>query len=143
MLLLLYLVGLAYVLLNPSSEFPSRLVASAAEVGREAGLPAALLLPERAEFVANVLIIIPAAAAAAWVWPARSWADWTAYGYIGSMAVEAAQAVLFVGRSATYVDVVSNTLGALVGAVAGKAVHRMVARRRVDGDEATRAGALE
>lgn len=119
-----YLAGLAFVLLNPSAELPSRLVGWMADVGHEGRLPDRLLLPERVEFVANSLVIVPATATMAWLWPLRSWTTWTAYGYVGAMAVEGVQAVLLPDRSATYVDVVSNTLGALIGAVAGHLLHR-------------------
>jgi hypothetical protein len=114
----LYLLGLAFVLLNPSAEVPSESVGLVADLGRDLRLPEALLVPARVEFVANALVIVPATATTAWLWPARSWTTWTAYGFVGALGVEVVQAVLLPDRSATFVDVVANTLGALLGAVA-------------------------
>ena len=127
-LLWLYLAGLAFVLLNPSAEIPSQLVGFIADLGRTAEVPARLLLPGRVEFVVNALVVAPATAAAAWLWPTRSWTTWTAYGFVGALSVEAVQGLLLPGRSATHVDVVANTLGALLGAVIMLAVvHRAAA----------------
>jgi glycopeptide antibiotics resistance protein len=80
-----------------------------------------VLVPERVEFLANVLILIPAIALGALLWPRFGWRDWTAYGFVFSGAVEAVQAVILDERSATYVDGVANTLGAF-GAFGGAAV---------------------
>lgn len=55
-------------------------------------------------------------------WPRSNWRDWTAIGFVLSGAVEVIQALALDGRSATFVDVVANTLGAFLGAIAVRAV---------------------
>ncbi len=112
-----YLAVLLFALLNPSSGPASTSVAWLEAVGRSVGVAEAFLAPGRPEFVANVLILVPAAALASLVWSAPSWRDWTAYGFLFSLVIELLQGVLLDGRSATFVDVVANTLGALAGAV--------------------------
>ena len=54
-----------------------------------------------------------------------TWRDWTAYGFLFAGSVEVFQGLFLPERSATYVDVVANTLGALIGAVAAHVVHLM------------------
>jgi hypothetical protein len=115
--LALYAVALISVLLVPDGAVPTSLLARTADDAQRLGLPDWLLAPERYEFFANVLIVVPASALASIVWPGRSWTDWTALGFVGSFAVESVQAVLLADRNATYSDVVANTLGALVGGV--------------------------
>ncbi len=119
-----YLALLAFVLLNPSAALPSGLVGLMGDAGQVAHLPDRLLVPARVEFVANTLVVVPAAATAAWLWPMRSWTTWTAYGFVAALLVEVVQGVLLPDRSATYVDVVANTLGALLGSAAAHLVHR-------------------
>ena len=118
-----YLAILAVVLLSPSAALPSSLVGLLADAGEGAHLPAALVLPERVELVANTLVVVPATAVAAWLWPEHRWTTWTAYGFVAALGVEAVQALLLADRSATYVDVVANTLGALLGSVAAHLFH--------------------
>jgi hypothetical protein len=112
-----YLAVLVFALLTPSGETPSSSVAWMGEVMDRLGAPDRLLVGARVEFLANVAILVPATALAAVIWSGPSWRDWTAYGFVFSGGVEAVQALLLDGRSATYVDVVANTLGALLGGV--------------------------
>ena len=114
--LLLYVSALAFVLLIPDSGTPATLLTRTSGTARSVGVPEAFLVPYRWEFFANVLIVVPATILASVVWRTRDWTFWTAYGFVGSLGVETVQAFL-PGRSATYVDVVANTLGALTGAV--------------------------
>jgi VanZ family protein len=57
-------------------------------------------------------------------WPQVHWANWVAYGFLGSGLVELVQGVILPARSAEFVDVVANTTGALVGALVALAVRR-------------------
>jgi hypothetical protein len=113
-----YAVFLAFVLLNPSADVPSSSVAWVAEVGTGLGLPGPLAEPSRVEFICNVLILVPLSFLGSVLLPRLGWRDWTAYGFVLSGTVELLQAVLLPARSATFADVVANTSGALVGAVA-------------------------
>lgn len=116
--LAVYALGLVTVLLLPNAALPGVFVEELAEMGRRAGLPEALLTPTRAEFAANTLVFAPLTGLAALVWRSRSWTEWTTYGFMLSLMVEAVQGLALPGRSASFADVVANTMGALVGAVA-------------------------
>jgi hypothetical protein len=118
LILAAYLVLLAFVLLNPSADVPSSSVAWLSQVGTRAGLPAPLVEPSRVEFVCNVLILMPLSLLGSVLLPRLDWRDWTAYGFVLSGTVELLQAVLLPDRSATFSDVVANTSGILMGAVA-------------------------
>ena len=117
-LLAAYLVFLAFVLLNPSADVPSSSVSWLSGVASRIGLPAQLAEPSRVEFIANVLILMPLSFLGSALLPRLTWRDWTAYAFVLSGSVEMVQAVLFPARSATFKDVVANTSGALLGAVA-------------------------
>jgi glycopeptide antibiotics resistance protein len=73
--------------------------------------------PGRAEFIANVLILLPVSALGSLIWPRTTWRDWTAYAFVIAGLVECAQGLLLPHRFASYSDVVANTLGGLLGAV--------------------------
>jgi hypothetical protein len=118
LILAAYLVLLAFVLLNPSADVPSSSVAWLSQVGTRAGLPAPLVEPSRVEFICNVLILMPLSLLGSVLLPSLDWRDWTAYGFVLSGTVELLQAVLLPDRSATFSDVVANTSGILMGAVA-------------------------
>jgi hypothetical protein len=118
LILAAYLVLLAFVLLNPSADVPSSSVAWLSQVGTRAGLPAPLVEPSRIEFICNVLILMPLSLLGSVLLPRLDWRDWTAYGFVLSGTVELLQAVLLPDRSATFSDVVANTSGILMGAVA-------------------------
>lgn len=118
--LLVYLVVLLAVLLNPSAALPTTSVSWLADLATRAGLPAQVTAAERIEFLANALIMVPVSLLGAVAWPGSNWRDWTAFGFVLSGAVEVVQALALAlaGRSATFVDVVANTMGAFLGAVA-------------------------
>ena len=65
----------------------------------------------------NVLIIAPVTFFASLLRPRYSWLEWTALGFLAALLVEVIQAVALPDRSATFSDIVANTLGALVGAL--------------------------
>ena len=124
---------LLVMLLGPSAEGPSWLVETIARVVDSLGAPAAATAPGRVEFVLNAAAFAPVSLLGTLLWPRWTWRDWTAGGFVASFLVEAVQAVFLAARSATYVDVVSNTLGALVGAVLGAVLARALTQRRSEG----------
>ena len=127
-LLAAWVVVLATTLLAPSAAGPSWLVESVSAAANAVGVPAALTVPERVEFVLNAAAFAPVSLLGTLLWPRWTWRDWTASGFAASFSVEAFQAVFLSARSATYVDVVSNTLGALGGAVLALALSPLLAR---------------
>ncbi|WP_435745293.1 VanZ family protein [Nocardioides sp. SYSU DS0663] len=140
--LVAYLLLLAWGLLAPTPDAPSALVAWMSETAADTGLPAALTDPSRMEFLANVLVIVPVPVlvglaevgrTAAW-----DWRDWTSWAFVGSTAVETTQALLLPARSATHVDIVANTAGGLLGALAVALLRRWLVRGGRDFDRGER-----
>lgn len=119
-----YLFVLLFALLTPSAATPSSSVSWVAEVLRSLGAPERVLVPDRVEFLCNVAILVPASALGSLLWRTASWRDWTAYGFVFAGTIEVVQGLLLPQRSATYVDVVANTLGALLGAMLIAAARR-------------------
>ncbi len=123
--LAVYTALLLVALLAPTSDEQSGMVTWVGGVMADLGLPRWLSNYKRLEVVMNALIIAPVSFLGSMLRPSISWRDWTAYGFAASMAVEAIQLTLLPGRQASFSDVVANTLGALLGAVAfqvGRAV---------------------
>ena len=105
--LVVYAALLALVLLAPSSGIQSAMASWISDLG---------ISQAQAEFVGNVLIVAPLTAACALAWPRTAWWTWTAGAFVLASAVEIVQAVVLPDRTASYVDVIANTLGGLVGA---------------------------
>lgn len=126
-----WLVLLAVTLLSPSAAGPSWLVGTVASLAERIGTPTAIAAPERVEFGLNVAAFVPVSFLGRLLWARPTWRDWTALGFVASFLVEVAQAVILDHRSATHADVVSNTLGALLGAVLGGALALALQRRDV------------
>jgi hypothetical protein len=72
-----------------------------------------------AELIGNVLLFVPLGMALRWRYPWLGVARVTVAAMLISVAVETLQAVLATGRWATTTDVITNTVGGLVGAIAG------------------------
>ena len=113
--LVAYAAVVAWLLLSPTSAAPSAGVGWLADLAVRVGLPDALVSPSRIEFVSNVAVMVPVAVLAGLVWTRQNWRDWTAFGFVLSASVELVQGVFLPGRSATFADVVANTLGMAVG----------------------------
>ncbi len=109
---------LVFVLLNPSADVPADATAWVAGVLERLGWQSASADGRRLEIVENVLLFVPLSALGLLSWPRSRWTDWVTIGFLASMAVETTQGVLLPGRSAEMVDVVANTTGATLGAVA-------------------------
>lgn len=116
------------IVLAPSSSVPSAVVVEVTEVGRRLGVPEVFLVATRAEFALNTAMVVPVALLGSLVWPALSWRDWLAVGFIGAGTVELLQGLVLPDRSATFADIVANALGAGLGAVAVAAARRLSAR---------------
>lgn len=139
-----YLAVLLFALLTPVGETPSSSVGWMEDRLRALGAPERLLLSGRVEFLANIAILVPATGLASLLWRKATWRDWTAYGFVFSGSIELFQGLFLAERSATYVDVVANTLGAAVGAIAAAvlvALHqRRLTMRAAGPDDETRFG---
>ncbi len=69
------------------------------------------------EFAWNVLMFVPMTFLGSALTSKLTWEQWTGIGLLASSAIEFAQFFVLPDRSATVVDLVSNTLGALLGAI--------------------------
>jgi glycopeptide antibiotics resistance protein len=123
--LVVYSAALAFILLVPSGAVPSGGASWTAELAGRLGAPAWAVEPSRWEFLANALILMPLSALGSLVWPRTTWRDWTAYAFVIAGAVELIQGLALPARSATFVDVVANTLGGLGGAAFVLVVRRL------------------
>ena len=111
-----YSCFLAVVLLAPSSSDQSRAASVLVDLGRLVGL-GNHATQARAEFIANALILMPVSALGSLVWVRSRWRDWTAWGFVLAGCVELAQGIALSARTASFTDVVANTLGAMGGAL--------------------------
>ncbi|WP_460799865.1 VanZ family protein [Nocardioides pacificus] len=116
-----YCLGLALVLFNPSNDVPTQSIRWFSDLGRALGMPEQLSHTSRVEFGLNVLILVPFSVLGALITRKADWRIWVAYGFVFSGLVELTQGLALGARSATFSDVVANTLGAGLGA-AGVAV---------------------
>lgn len=116
--LVVYGAFLALVLLAPTAGPQSSSVGLVDRIIIHLGAPANIATGARVEFVCNALILMPVSALGSIRWPRTTWRDWTAYAFVIAGSVELFQGLFLSARSASFVDVVANTLGGLGGAVA-------------------------
>lgn len=121
--LVAYVCVLAVVLLNPSPAIGSGLVSQVTSWGVWLNAPTPFLVGARIEFGLNVLAFVPLSLLGSLLRPTVSVSAWIAAGFAGSLLVELIQTVQ-PDRSATHSDVVANTLGAALGALAAWVVLR-------------------
>ena len=117
MLLATYVVCAGFVLLNPNVSVPTESVGWGADVAGRLGAPEWILEPGRWEFLCNALVCVPIPLLGVLAWPRSGWLTWVLACAAGSLGVELAQAALLPERSATAVDVVANTTGAVLGSL--------------------------
>jgi hypothetical protein len=116
LLLVGYVLFLGWILLNPSAAAPSSSVSAVRDALVRLGLPQALVTRTRVEFVLNAGMFAPLTMLTSLIWPRLSWTHWVAWAFVLSAGVELWQGLFLPARSAQFVDVVANTLGALGGA---------------------------
>ena len=127
-----YVLALATVLFQPSAATAIGTVGGVTDLLRALGAPESLVSGYRVEFVLNALMFAPVPFLGAWVFPKLTWADWVAYTFIASAAVELTQGLFLEGRSAQFVDIVANTLGGVLGGVAALVWRRLPVRAGSD-----------
>lgn len=69
-----------------------------------------------AEFTLNIALFVPGSLAAAVAWRRVRWWEWVVVGLLVSLAIELTQYAVLVSRTAQVKDLVSNTIGAAIGA---------------------------
>lgn len=115
--LVLYVLFLAAVLTEYNPTVATDVVSGFARWLGEHGAPPTMTEPDRVEFLLNAAMFAPMTLLAALTFPRHPWANWVVYAFVASGAVELFQGLYLPPRSAQFVDVVSNTLGGLVGAL--------------------------
>lgn len=130
-ILIIYLVLLAWALLAPTSEHQSGMVVWLGDRLAAIGAPADLIRFDRLEILMNALIIAPVSFFGSLLLPRWTWRDWTAWVFAGATAVELIQGLLLSDRIAQFSDIVANTSGALLGAIAWDLCLALKRRRRM------------
>lgn len=115
--LLVYSALLGVALLAPTSGTQSEMAAWVVDLGTSVGFSPETATQARAEFLCNAAILAPVSALGSLVWTSTTWRDWTAYAFVIAGSVELVQGLLLPNRTASYIDIVANTLGGLVGAL--------------------------
>jgi glycopeptide antibiotics resistance protein len=127
--LVVYSAALAIALLAPTSGTQSTMASWVVDLGTWVGFSDELASQDRAEFLCNAAILAPVAALGSLLWASTTWRDWTAYVFVIASTVELFQGLVLSSRTASYVDIVANTLGGLIGAVGVLVARRLAARR--------------
>jgi hypothetical protein len=120
-LLALYVLGGLVILLQPSAAIASHTISDTAAFLARHGAPATLTA-RRVEDALNAGLFVPYAALAVLAAPRLQWTTATIAAFGASLAIELCQGLFLPARTCEAVDVVSNTSGALVGAVLGSVV---------------------
>jgi glycopeptide antibiotics resistance protein len=131
--LVLYSAFLAVVLLAPTSGTQSGSASWLGDAARSVGVPDRFVTQPRVEFLCNALLLMPVSALGSLIWPRTTWRDWTAYAFVIAGLVELVQGLALPERTATFVDVVANTLGGLGGAAVVMVGRQLRGRRTGDG----------
>ena len=126
--LVAYSLILGWILLWPSGAIAAATIEHVHRLLLAPGLLAGLITEGRVQFALNALMVAPVPLLATLLWPRWTWERWTAYGFVASGTVELIQGLLLQPRSAQFVDIVANTLGALLGAYLAQWILSMRAR---------------
>jgi glycopeptide antibiotics resistance protein len=116
----------AVLVLEPSAGIATSSVREISGWLQDRDAPSWLASRDLWERLLNVALFVPIGVLGALLRPGWSLVRWALVGAAGSLAIESAQWVLVPGRDASVSDLVTNTVGAVLGA----ALVRSVARRR-------------
>ena len=130
LLLALELLGIAWLVLNPSPATPDGAVHSVSELLLDIGAPTWMASTTGWEYLLNVALFVPLGLQCALVWEAVWLEAWVIVGFLVSCGLEVTQYLWLDQRSATLTDVSSNTVGMFVGAAAGSVALGVLERRR-------------
>jgi glycopeptide antibiotics resistance protein len=120
-----YAAFLIFTVFWPSATYASGSVSRASRLLYFLGTPT-WITPPMVEFAANIVLFVPFSLLGAVLLHRWSWRFWLAVGFCTSCFIELSQLVLLSGRSADVRDVISNTLGALLGALLARRVRSML-----------------
>lgn len=127
--LVVYLLLVGLVVFQPAPELAVGSVGVLQGFLDAVGAPAQLMTPYRVEFILNTVLFMPLPFLGTLVFARVRWSEWVVVAFVFSAGIEFFQALLLDGRSATFVDVVSNTLGGLLGAMVGLVTQNVISLR--------------
>ncbi len=136
-LLVVEIAGIAWLVLNPSPEVPTRSVLDLSAWLSAHGVPASLADPDLVEFGLNTVLFVPLGFLCALIFPRVRLLSWLLVGLVVSGALELAQAELLPLRSPSLRDITANTLGMLLGAGVVTSVRWLLHVWRTDHPRAT------
>ena len=108
---------LGCVVFQATGSLPTQVVSTVTDQLLAIGVSPTLADGTRVEFALNVAMFVPPVAVAALLLPRIRWSEWVVIAFVVSGAVELVQGLLLPDRSATFSDVVANTLGGLIAGV--------------------------
>lgn len=114
-LMVAYLATVAWIVFWPSAGPATASVSWMTDLLLSVGAPA-WVSAAVVEFLANVALFLPLTFLGSLLIHGWSWQRWLVIGFCASAVIELGQLVLLPDRSARVVDLVANTLGALLGA---------------------------
>jgi glycopeptide antibiotics resistance protein len=123
-LLVAYLVVVSFIVFSPTADVPTESVSRLWALAQRLGSPD-WITPTVVEFATNVALFVPLSLLGATFWPQWRWWTWLLVGLGLTITIEFGQMFLLPGRSAALVDVVANTLGALLGYLLVVTVRRL------------------
>jgi glycopeptide antibiotics resistance protein len=109
-----YLVAVALIVWWPTADHAIGSVSAIRSALLAVGAPG-WITPLSIEFVTNVLLFVPLSVIGHTFRPRWRWGRWALAGLAGTLLIETVQLLFIPGRSAALVDVVANTIGAVVG----------------------------
>lgn len=77
----------------------------------------AVVTPTMVEFAWNTVMFVPLTLLGAWGFPTLDWKRWVAVALLATAIIEGVQLLFLSGRSASLLDLASNTLGGVLGAL--------------------------
>ena len=128
--LAVYLCAVAVLVFQPTPELAVGSTTRVTNWLLFQGAPAHLVNEFRVEFLLNTIMLVPLPILGSLVWPRVRFSDWVVVAFLFSMSIEITQGLLFDSRSAQFVDVVSNTLGGLIGGTLGLLAKSVLGYRR-------------
>lgn len=123
------LLGIAWLVLNPSPSAPSRAVTGVSRLVAALGVPESLADPVLWEILLNVALFVPLTFLGWLLWPRLGIVGWTVLAAVLSTYLELSQLLLLPTRSPTLSDLVANTSGGVLGALLAAGVVALLPRR--------------
>jgi hypothetical protein len=133
--LVVYVLAVAAALLAPSSDVQDQIAQQVGDLGVRLGFSPETASRNHAEVLLNIAVLAPVPLLGSLLWPRVRWRYWIGGALLVSVGVELVQGLLLPDRTPSVRDVVTNTVGAGVGAVLGTGIRRLgrwLSRGRAD-----------